>query len=520
MSDIIEEFLSNNGPCLSSEITAHLVTTLNISPVAARKRVSRLTGNVRRLSYITFPRKAQFMYLEQQFGSPYYWVKLVDVLMQTNTAYGHAIAALRQRGGVIPERFFPIICGAPIKQQKHLSPETIFTRLNEAGLLKRVTLPSLGDCISIVQSDDYYDSLAPMVRTRLITEGFLLTAVRDWLRKLGIVSYGKVATREDDALPRVGTFAWDLTAPSYLGPMVKATKDGKDKPGFVVCDVHLGDRVTIEGVKPFINKCRTLRSLRNVGSCLQIFVAGEFDGDAFQLLKQNGIIPATPKNLFGEEVAAGLRELSTVLNKAAMLSTIDPLQFDDLFTKLGKIAGASNQLRGTLFEYLAAELMRKSGANPVRLNRIYKSGKDEAEADVIAEHQDRSVIFIECKGHDPYGETPHSEVKRWLQHNVPIFFKVRNEHQDWKNIPLHFEFWTTAPLTQESLDFLENAKNEIKNTRYTISWREGPEILSLCQQTKDKGLTTAYKKHFMKFNAKAARAAALWSTQRSHSEVV
>ena len=515
MSDLVEDFLQNHGPCLSGEVAAYLVETLRISPVAARKRVSRLTGNVRRLGYVTFPRRARFMYLEQQFGAPVYWEKLVGALMQTNTAYGNAIAALRQRGGAIPERLFPIVCGAPVRQQKHLSPETIFIRLNEAGLLKRVTLPSLGDCIAIVQADGYYDQLAPKVRARLITENFLLTAVSDWLRKLGMVSYGKVATREGDALPRVGTFAWDLTAPSYLGPMVKATKDGKDKPGFVVCDVHLGDPITIEGVKPFINKCRTLRSLRNVGPCLQIFVAGKFRGDAFQLLKQNGIIPATPANLFGEEVAAGLLELSAVLNKAATLSTIDPLKFDELFRKLGKIAGASNQLRGTLFEYLAAELMRKSGANSVRLNRIYKNGRDEAEADVIAERQDLSITFIECKGHDPYGQTPHSEVKRWLQHNVPVFFKVRNEHQDWQNIPVHFEFWTTAPLTQESLDLLERAKSEIKATRYTISWRVGREILTLCQRTNDDGLINAYRKHFMRFNARpAAPATAILPEQR------
>ncbi|WP_416391849.1 hypothetical protein NR756_06580 [Alloalcanivorax xenomutans] len=511
MSDLVESFLQSHGPRLSSEVADYLVQALGISPVAARKRVSRLAGNVRRLGYVTFPRKARFMYLEQQFGSPVYWENLVAALMQTKSAYGNALAALRQRGGAVPERLFPIVCGAPVKQQRHLSPETIFTRLSEAGLLRRVTLPSLGDCIAIVQADGYYDQLAPMVRTRLITESFLLTAVSDWLKKLGIVSYGKVATREDNALPRVGTFAWDLTAPSYLGPMVKVTKGGTDKPGFVVCDVHLGDIVTVEGVRPFINKCRTLRSLRNIGPCLQIFVAGKFQGDAFQLLKKNGIIPATPANLFGEEVAAGLLELSTVLNKAAALATIDPTEFDALFRKLGKITGAADQLRGTLFEYLAADVVRKAGAHQVRLNRIYKNAGKEAEADVIAERHDLSISFIECKGHSPYGETPHSEVKRWLQHNVPTFFKVRNEHPDWQNMPVHFEFWTTAPLTEESISLLEKAKSEIKATRYTIGWRLGPEILALCEDTGDEGLITAFRKHFMKSNAKSAGpAAAIW----------
>lgn len=497
MNNLVEEFLRNHGPCLSNEITAYLVQTLKISPDAARKRVSRLAGNVKRLGYVTFPRKVRFMYLEQQFGSPIYWDNLVKALSKNNTAYGNAIAALRQRGGVVPKYLFPIICGAPVQQKKHLSPETIFNRLEKAGLLMQVTLPSLGDCIAVVQTDGYYDQFASVVRARLITERFLLTAVCDWLRKLGIVSYGKVALRDDGVLPRVGTFAWDLTAPSYLGPMVKSTKTGKDNPGFVVCDVYLDEPITIDGVKPFINKCRTLRSLRNIGPCLQIFVAKNFQEDAFQLLKQNGVIPATPENLFGKEVAEGLLELSNVLNKAATLSTIDPIKFDGLFNKLGKITGASNQLRGTLFEYLTAEIMRKLGFNPVRLNRIYKADKSESEVDVVAEKQDKSVTFIECKGHSPHGETPHSEVKRWLHHNVPTLYKVRNDNHEWKNIEVNFEFWTTAPLTSESLKLLEKAKNEINANRYTINWFVGPDILTLCQETKDKGLINAYRKHFM-----------------------
>lgn len=502
MSQQVESFLQDYGPQLSSDIADYLVETFGISSATARKRVSRLAGNVRRLGYITFPRKARYMYLEQQFGSPWYWENLVEALMRTNSAYGNAIAALRQRGGAVPERLFPIICGAPLKQQKHLSPDTIFIRLSEAGLLKRVTLPSLGECIAIVQADGHYEELAPMVRARLITESFLLTAVSNWLKKLGIVSYGKVATREGDTLPRVGTFVWDLTAPSYLGPMVKATKEGKDKPGFVVCDVHLGDSVTSEGVRPFVNKCRTLRSLRNVGPCLQIFVAEKFDGDAFRLLKQNGIIPATPANLFGEEVAAGLIELSAVLRNAAELSSIDPTKFDELFRKLGKIEGASDQLRGTLFEYLAADVMRKSGIQRVRMNQIYRSGEKKAEADVIAERDDISITFIECKAHSPYGQTPHDEVLRWLQHTVPTLFKVKNEHHDWKNLAVHFEFWTTAPLTEESIALLEKASSEVRPTRYTIKWCIGSEILALCQKTKNDGLITAFRKHFMKFNSR------------------
>lgn len=500
MSELVEIFLEEHGPQLSSDVANHLVKSLGISPAAARKRVSRLNGKIRRLGYVTFPRRARFMYLEQQFGSPLYWEKLVEALMQTKSAYGNAIAALRQRGGVFPERFFPIICGAPVKQQKHLSPDTIFTRLNEAGLLTRVTLSGLGDCIAIVQASDYYEELAPVVRARLTAESFLLSAVSDWLKNLGIVSYGKVVTRENDTLPRVGTFAWDLSAPSYLGPMVKIAQGGKDNPGFVVCDVNLSGTVTIDGVKPFVSKCRTLRSLRKISPCLQIFVAENFNNDAFRLLKQNGIIPATPSNLFGEDVAAGLVELSTTLINAARFSTIDPAKFDSLFSRLGKIEGASHQLRGTLFEYLVADVMRRSSSGPyrVRMNQTYKIVGKGVEVDVVAEREDDSITFIECKGHSPYGQTPHKEVQRWLQHTVPTLFRIKNDSRDWQNLTLHFEFWTTAPLTAETIAFLEQASKNVKPTRYTIGWLSGPEILSRCQDTKNTGLVTAFRKHFMK----------------------
>lgn len=145
------------------------------------------------------------MYLERDFGSRMYWATLTEALLKTNSAYGFAIAALRQRDGLVPEKHFQIVCGAPIKQKKHLSPDTIFTRLSEAGLLKKIAVPGLGDCITLVQADGYYDNKAQALRVRLITENILLCAIKDWLKKLGITSYDKTATRDQEALPKVGT---------------------------------------------------------------------------------------------------------------------------------------------------------------------------------------------------------------------------------------------------------------------------------------------------------------------------
>ena len=246
--------------------------------------------------------------------------------------------------------------------------------------------------------------------------------------------------------------------------------------------------------------------MRKVGPCLQILVADKYEGEAFRRLKAQGIIPATPASLFGLEVAEGLRQLTSVLEGAAH-SLINPGQFDELFSKLGKIEGAAIQLRGTLFEYLAAEMARKVIAPQVQLNRIFKAGGNRsAEADVIAVRENHSITLIECKGYSPRATIPDDLFKRWLQHNVPVCFEQVKSHPDWRNLPVSFEFWTTAPLTKASQALFETMKAAIKPTRYTISVRQSDDLRALCRSTKDPSLIAAFEKHFTKVERDVADA--------------
>jgi hypothetical protein len=498
MKDPIEEYLDRNGPALSGEVASYLSDHVGMSPNAARKRVSRASGSVKRLAGITFPHKARFLYLESQFGSPWYWDHLRDALINTGSAYGYAIAALQQRDGIVSAERFSIVCGAPLKQRKHLSPDIISQRLSQAGLLSKVVIPGIGDCIALVQSAGHYDRFGGSMRAQAVTEDILLRAVKDWLRNLGIASYGKVAMRVGADLPKVGTFVWDLTAPSYLGHMVRKAADGSAKPGFVVCDAYLGGTMTNAGVRPFIRKCVTLRSLRRLGPCMQILIADRFQPDAFEELKKFGIVPATPENLFGREIADGLLQLTSVLESAAH-AVIDPAQFDELFSKLGKIEGASNQLRGTLFEFLVADIVRKSTWPTIYMNRMFKAPDEaQAEADVVAVRDRHAIRVMECKGHNPLGRIPDSDFKRWLQHSVPVCFKAIKAHPDWKNLDVTFEFWATAPLSDEAMALFEDAKAKLNPRRYAIELRLGPEILRICRETKDDSVVTAFEKHFMR----------------------
>ena len=217
------------------------------------------------------------------------------------------------------------------------------------------------------------------------------------------------------------------------------------------------------------------------------------------LLKKKGIIPARPSSLFGYDVAEGLTVLYQSLTRAAE-AVIDPNTFELLFRKLGKIEGASYQLRGTLFEYLVADIVRKTTvASDIKTNQLIKldDGR-EAEADVIAINAFKSVTFIECKGYNPDAQIPDELMTSWLQKKIPIIFKKTNTHPDWRNLKINFEFWTTGLLSSEALAMFESSKDDINPDRYKIELYQGPDILNKCGTTKDRGLISAFKKHFMK----------------------
>lgn len=321
------------------------------------------------------------------------------------------------------------------------------------------------------------------------------------MKNLGIVSYDSVVTRDGATLPKAGTFAWDLTAPSYLGFMLKQSKEGPPKPGFVACDILLGQPRTKAGLQPFINKCKTLRSLRNVGHCMQIFMANSYTKDAFTFAKQNGIIPATPTNLFGKDVAEGLTELTSALRRAAE-TTVDPEAFESLFKKLGKIEGASNQIRGTLFEFFTAQLLRKTASSQILMNRKYKAEvkgeTKEAEADVVFVNGGISTTFVECKGYSPYSVIPDKELLHWLHHQVPVLFKAARTHPDWKNHKIHFEFWATGALSDEVQATFSVARSKVKPSKYSLELKMGDDIHSLCEIANDKSLIEAFQAHYMK----------------------
>ena len=112
--------------------------------------------------------------------------RLIEVLLQKNSAYGLAIVAVRQRGGLGSARAFRNSVRCTIKTGAPSFSRYNFSAFGKStGLLRKTNFPGIGECILLIQPDSNYDSMVAYTRARLITEKFLLLAIKDWLKKAG-----------------------------------------------------------------------------------------------------------------------------------------------------------------------------------------------------------------------------------------------------------------------------------------------------------------------------------------------
>src|SRR6185312_13840011 len=147
-SNTILSLLAHHGPGLTSDLAVELQKQ-GLSAAAARQRLSRLPEEVKTLYGLPFPKRARFIYLESQFGKDAYWDALIAAVEKSNPAHAAALAGIRSRGGIVPLAHFDIVSGAPKRQKRQVSSETILQRLESVRLLQRVEIEPFGDCVTL-----------------------------------------------------------------------------------------------------------------------------------------------------------------------------------------------------------------------------------------------------------------------------------------------------------------------------------------------------------------------------------
>ena len=199
-------------------------------------------------------------------------------------------------------------------------------------------------------------------------------------------------------------------------------------------------------------------------------------------------------------MAAALGELTLLLSQAAIMA-VDPATFDELFRRLGKIEGAAINLRGALFGYLVADLVRQTDTCiDIRINQVFADPQNataRAEVDVLATTHPRDVRFIECKGYRPGGTVPDDMVRTRLEVRVPLLRRVALAHPDWKSRKLCFEFWTTGDLSPAARELIRDGQKAISPNKYSIVVREAEHVDALAKQSQDTALRRTLAEHFL-----------------------
>lgn len=492
MTTDIAKYLLNNGPKLTSDILRHLESS-GLAPETARQRLRRRPSSVRTLSGLSFPKNARFYFHEAHFGTHRYWDGLYQALTEGSPTYGPAIAAMIAKGGIIPKDFFPIISGAPLKQKKKTGSDAVLARLKGIGFLDEVTMGET-PVVAFHHHSSFpvdFDGYA----AQLTVQRVLLDAVADWARKLGMVSYNKVAIREGgEPLPQFGTHAFDLVAPSYLTPMVRYA-GGKPKPGFLVADVYLGE-LDKAAARAFVRKCESSHAMRRLPPFLPVIVADGFHHDAFHDLRANGIIATKPSALFGRDVARGLAGLLETLRHASAIAAKNPEVIGKLFDQLGHIEGAAGNLRGALFELIVGHIATLQGSGSIDIGKKLHLGPEERyEIDVFCVSAE-TVRLIECKGYAPTHRVDAEEVEAWIRTKARRLQKHFRTQDSLQNRSFSVEFWTSGTFTNEARELANAVSNE--TSRYNVNLMTGSDVRTLITKVNAKGLGKVFDEHYAK----------------------
>ena len=490
----IESVLIKLGPSPSSQVKKQLVSS-GLSEEAARQRISRSKGKVRRLTYIGLPKREAFLYLDKQYRTYEFWNSLVNSHTKANSAYGIAIQSLMARGGVLPKKFFKIMSGSPQKLKKHISSDSILKGLISCKLAKIELYEEFGECVVVDAQGCLEYSETNSLKSRLIVEDVIINAVYDWARKIGFASYKVIKKRSLIDVPTFGQFGWDITAPSYISPL-SSFDNQKTIPGFIAIDVT-NSLINSNGAKYFINKCRLNRSIKNMKPFIGMLVADRFSEKAFKLGKSSGLIFTTPEILFGSDTAESIRNLSSTLENAAAIAAKNPTKVIDLLSSLPSIEGAAINLRGALFELIVGHLVYKGEGTSIDIGvKVRNSTGKCAEIDVRRVKGDHELAIYECKGYQPSTQVKVDEVEKWLSKKVPIIRSALLDEVRFKNSTMTFEFWTSGDFSDEAIQFLK--KKNGKTRKYKIKWKNGKDILNYACKYHLTSMVDALNQHYAK----------------------
>ena len=492
--DPVGSLLDKYGPVRSSVLANLLCAEFGLSPEAARKRLSRVRAPIHTFPVGLLPKREAFVYHLKDRTTERFWANLHRDLRETESGAAAAIDGLIARGGIVAADEFSVISGAPVKQLKQVPAAAVLKRLEAAGIVKVTTLGDLGEVVMLERHELGERDIGGF-KARRLGERIMLDGVREWAKRLGIASFNSIAIRGDNHPRMVGPYKWDLTGPSYLMPL-KGMKGNTEQQGFLVADAFVGDSIDQHQLRYFIRKARALRATTKVGSILPMIIAQGFTPEALTFGHRARLILATPETLFGSRTARAFDNLVDTMRNAAAIIAANPDRLVDLLESLQDIEGRAGNLRGVLFEFFCAYLIRNDG-NSIDMGRTaYDSATGKsADIDVMCVKGKSECVLYECKAKVPGGTVSNEEVEDWLR-RLPIFKAHVRSNPTLSEADIRFEFWTSGDFEPNAMATLERQKQQ--RTKMPIDWKNGNQIRALSIKHKEKTITSAFDQHFFR----------------------
>lgn len=484
--DLIVSLLKDK-PIRSSELAEKLVEIEKIKPEAARKRLSRARPPVKRLA-INLPNKEKIFYLEEQLGTSIFIHTVTNILIITNSAAGRALTGLKTVGGALPLSMFAKASGTSATySKKHLYYKKVIDQLSDIDLI-HINNDSANDVLVCLHG---MEDMPAKQEATFVVENITLSIVKTWLSNLGISSLKAMKVRGEN--PLYGVFAWDIVGPSYLSGVVKFKK-GEILNAFVVGDIILNRRITIERLGPFFYKLDSLKNQKNIRPFLALIVAESFEEKALNELRKRGVVIAMPSTILGKENATLLRELIKAIEKADNAIKDDPEKFLNLLKKINKIEGAALNLRSVAFDFIIARIYSLEGFDcELRKKIITKKNKERAEIDVVAERTDK-IFCIEGKAMAPQNKVVKAEIEDWISRVSPRIKQWLKERERTPATRI-LEFYSSTDYDQEAQNYITEIKKNHKKIK--INFFNGAETVEKLRKLNQNSLVAIFKEQFM-----------------------
>lgn len=477
----LESILKESGPGLSGELAKQIETARNISAETSRKQLSRYAEPVKRISGF-FINKQSYFYLPEHIGDGSFIEGLNNALKNSAKRLYVLIKAMEYNKGYLHKDQIAAYSFSPVENLKgHRRFDTVIREALRHGLIV-----DDGDYYKLNQ--EYYPFRSIDFRYHKaisIARDFLINQFADWTRKIGLVSFDSA-----EYFREFSKFNWAITAPSYVGTLPKYTMNGI-KPGFVLADFVVGNKINDEHVHFFIEKLKVVKALSGHSNILPFLIVDVLPPQTLQLLKKNGVIVAFVHQMFGNGYIDLIQALiNTIVNAGAILKE----RPDDFLALMDKIKvlteGKTNNLRGDVFELAVGYYHAKESRHFDISKKIYWQGQPY-ELDVFAVYEDK-VVVAECKGTKAPIEL--NTIDKWLEKIVDLREWI--DHQEaYKGKRHQFEYWSTGGFDVEAMDKIEVVS---KAKKYDSIFLNADDILEKARKTKNTKFVDILKEYFLK----------------------